>query len=179
MTQPTKPSIPTDFSDDEANGVAGRSSVRTALLDAAIGNLKTAIDAIIDNLALVQRDDTALLDGVVRMHTLSSEVLALLGSTSWVIRGSWVTTTAYAKGDIVLQSGVLYLCLSTHTAGTFATDIANALWGQITASGAASATSFAPTSTIAATNVQTAIQELDSETRPVQSMFVRDFFNGL
>lgn len=41
---------------------------------------------------------------------------------------AWVTTTSYIVGARVLQSGVVYRCLTAHTSGTFATDLAAAKW---------------------------------------------------
>jgi hypothetical protein len=66
-----------------------------------------------------------------------------------------------------------------HTSGTFATDLAAGDWGQVTANATAATTSFSPTATIAAITVQAAIAELDNEVRPVQSILVRELFNGL
>lgn len=45
---------------------------------------------------------------------------------------AWATSTAYAVGDVVLQSGSCYRCLTQHTAGTFATDLSNAKWREQT-----------------------------------------------
>lgn len=167
------------FATDEANGVAGRSSVRTAMLDASVTNLKTAIDQLIDNLALLQRDDGALLDQTVRIHTLSPDVLALLSSTAWRVRGGWAAATDYFAGDVVLQGGVVYVCIVTHTSSLFFTDLSAGNWGQVTANGTAATTSFATTTTLAAGNVQAAIEELDGELRPVQSILMRELFNAL
>lgn len=41
---------------------------------------------------------------------------------------AWTTTTVQAVGDIVTESSNVYYCLQAHTAGTFATDLANGLW---------------------------------------------------
>jgi len=177
--QPTKFTITVDFSNEEANGVSGRSSVRTASLDGLMTALKSTTDQIIDNLALIQRDDGALLDGVVEIHTLSAEVLALLSSTAWTVRGGWVTATDYAKGDIVLQSDVVYVCIVAHTSGVFLTDLAADKWGQVTANSNAANTSFSPTATISAVTVQAAIEEIDTDIRPSQSLLNRELFNGL
>lgn len=179
MTQPVRFSITADFSQDEANGVTGRSTVRTAALDALFSAVKDTTDDICDNLALIQRDDGALLDATVRLHTLSSDVLALIASTSFTVRGPWVGGTAYVKGDIVLQGGLVYLCIVSHTANVFATDLAAGDWGGLTTTSNASTTSFAPTSTIAAATVQAAIVELDNELRPSLSVINRDIYNGL
>jgi len=177
--QPVPLTITISFASDEANGVSGRSTIRTASLDGLAAAIKTTLDQILVNLALIQRDDGAILDGTVRIHTLSSEVRALLASTAWVVRGAWVGGTAYAKGDIVLQAGIVYLCVVAHTAGVFATDLAAGDWGQVTANATAATTSFAPTATISAVNVQAAVAELDNEVRPVQTILVRELFNGL
>jgi len=177
--QPTRFTISVDFSDDEATGVAGRSTVRTAMLDALMAALKTTTDGICDNLALIQRDDGQILDQRVTIASLSTQVLALLSSTAWAVKGGWVTTTAYKVGDVVLQGGIVYVCMVAHVSGTFATDLAAGNWGQVTANATAATTSFAAISTLSSTNVQAAIAELDSEVRPVQSILVRELFNGL
>jgi hypothetical protein len=154
---------------DGAHGAARR----------ALQALKTTTDQICDNLALIQRDDGHLLDQVVEISLLSDAVLALLSSTAWTVRGAWVGGTAYVVGDLVLQGGIVYVCMVAHTAGVFATDLAAGKWGQVTANATAATTSFAPTATIAAITVQAAIAELDNEVRPVQTILVRELFNGL
>lgn len=179
MTQPVRFTITVDLSEDEANGVAGRSTVRTASLDALFTALKTTTDQICTNLALIQRDDGQLLDQTVTIASLSTQVLALLSSTAWTVRGAWVGGTTYAKGDVVLQGGIVYVCIVAHTAGVFATDLAAGDWGQVTANGTAGTTSFSPTATLSAINVQAAIAELDTEIRPSQSILNRELFNGL
>jgi hypothetical protein len=179
MAQPTPFSITITFASDEANGVSGRSTLRTSGLDGLFQAVKTTLDQILVNLALIQRDDGQLLDQTVTIPSLSTQVLALLSSTSWTVRGGWVTTTAYAVGDLVLQGGIVYVCMVAHTSGTFATDLAAGKWGQVTANATAATTSFSPTSSISAITVQAAISELDNEVRPVRSILVREIFNGL
>lgn len=177
--QPTPFTITITFAADEANGVSGRSTVRTASLDGLFQALKTTLDQILANLALIQRDDGQLLDQTVTIASLSTQVLALLSSTSWTVRGGWVGGTVYAVGDLVLQGGIVYVCMVNHTGGVFATDLAAGKWGQVTANATAATTSFSPTSTISAITVQAAIAELDQEVRPVQTILVRELFNGL
>jgi hypothetical protein len=179
MAQPTPFTITVSFSADEANGVSGRSTVRTASLDGLMAGIKTTTDQILANLALIQRDDGQLLDQTVTIASLSTQVIALLSSTAWRVRGGWVTGAAYAIGDIVLQNALIYLCVVAHTSGTFATDLAAGKWGQITSNVTASTTSFSATATISATTVQAAIQELDNEVRSVQTILVRELFNGI
>jgi hypothetical protein len=177
--QPVPITITVSFAGDEANGVSGRSTVKTASLDGLMAAIKTCLDQIIANLALIQRDDGQLLDQRVTIASLSTQVLALLSSTAWKVRGAWVGGTVYAQGDLVLQGGIVYVCIVAHTAGVFATDLAAGDWGQVTANATAATTSFSPTSTIAALNVQGAIAELDNEIRPSQCILNRDLFNGL
>lgn len=40
----------------------------------------------------------------------------------------WVTATAYVVGDYVVSSSLTYVCLTAHTSGTFATDLAASKW---------------------------------------------------
>ncbi|MFH1603693.1 MAG: hypothetical protein ABIH03_07280, partial [Pseudomonadota bacterium] len=48
-------------------------------------------------------------------------------------RGTWLTATAYVRNDVALNAGYLYVCLTAHTSGTFATDLAAAKWLAILA----------------------------------------------
>jgi hypothetical protein len=41
---------------------------------------------------------------------------------------AWVTAHAYAVGNYVMQSGTMYYCVTAHTSGTFATDLAAGRW---------------------------------------------------
>jgi hypothetical protein len=179
MAQPVAFVVTVNFANDEANAVSGRSTVRTAALDGLMTALQTTISQVLTNLALIQRDDGALLDGRVTIATLSSEVLALLSSAAWVVQGAWLTGTLYAKGDVVLNGGIVYVSMEAHTSGVFATDLAASKWGQVTAAGTAATTSFSPTATISAVTVQSAIQELDNDVRPSQAILNRELFNGL
>jgi hypothetical protein len=59
--------------------------------------------------------------GYFRFHTAGA---SLLYSTP----SAWLTTTAYAVGDLVANGGSNYYCTTAHTAGTFATDLAAGKW---------------------------------------------------
>lgn len=48
---------------------------------------------------------------------------------------AWATGVAYALGNQVVQSSVIYQCLSAHTSGTFATDLAAGKWGELPKTG--------------------------------------------
>lgn len=142
MTQPTSYVPATDFSAEEAASTSGRSTVRTAQLDAELAAASLSITQIISNLSLVQRDDTELQDQIVKTHTLHPAVLTLIGSDGLNPRGLWVTSTAYAVMDLVESSGSSYICVTAHTSGVFATDYAAEKWMIMTPVGAAATTNF-------------------------------------
>lgn len=153
--------VQTDFSQDEAAQVSGRSTLRTAQLDAELSGVETSITSLITALSMIQRDDGDLLDAVVLIQSLSSEVLALMGSAGFNVRGPWITATAYAVKDLVKSGTGTYVCITAHTSGVFATDLAADKWTPIFDSTAftAGAIAFTPGGTIAAANVQAAIAE--------------------
>lgn len=166
MTQPTAYAVSNNFAADEAAALTGRSTIRTAKLDAELAALQLTIGQVLTNLAILQRDDTALGDGLVTVSTLSSSVKAIIATYGTTVRGDWVTATAYAVKDLVNVSGATYLCATAHTSGTFAVDLAAKKWLIISPSPsafAASAISNTPAGSIAATDVQAAINELDTE----------------
>lgn len=76
-------------------------------------------------------DQTAVLEfghEYVRIHIGGATLLAPTAA-------AWLTTTAYAVGDLVAQGGSQYYCTTAHTAGTFATDLAAGKWYALPASG--------------------------------------------
>lgn len=171
MSQPTAYSPATDFSQDELDNVGGRSTVRTAQLDGELAAIATTLAGVLTNLSLNQRDDGEIRDGRVKLFTLAADVLALLSTYGTTLRGTWLTATAYSSKDLVSQSGNTYICVSAHTSGTFATDLAAGKWLILslgTAPGAGTV-SFVPTATIAAVTVQAAIDEADTENRALSA----------
>ena len=136
MTQPTDYTPTTAFA---AFSPAGFANFGTNL-DTELGNIETTLDDILVNLEILQRDDTALANGIVTTDSLSTQVMQLLGTTGWEPRGAWVTATAYALKDVVSQSGTGYVCIVAHTSGTFNTDLSAAKWAPFTT--ASSATAF-------------------------------------
>lgn len=127
--------------------------------DAEFNALKATTDQIRANLALVQRDDTALANGIVAPDSLSTATLALMGSPT--PRGTWLTATAYAAKDVVVNSGTTYFCATAHTSGTFATDLAAGKWLALSAN--AAGTAFTPGGSLVSTTVQAALLELDTD----------------
>lgn len=169
MTQANPYTRTTGFADDERNNAGGRSTVRTAQVDAELDAIAVPLNLTIKNLALLQRDDTVMRDGVVPVSALGSDTLKLLTTGSAVVRGAWLTATAYAIKDLVTQSGNTYICAVAHTAGVFATDLAAVKWilFQIGANPTAGSIPFSPTVNTTSTNVQAAIVEVDSDLRAV------------
>lgn len=165
MSQPPPFVISTDFSDEESTGVSGRSTVRTAALDALFTSAKSTFDAILTNLALIQRDDGALKDQVVTLFALNASVLAYITVNGGTIRGDWVTATDYDVKDVVVSGTGTYVCAVDHTSGVFAADLAAFKWIRIfdTTNYVASNVSFTPVGTIAAVTVQNAIAEAAAE----------------
>lgn len=131
-------------------------------VDAELANVSTSVGELVEAVKNVRRSDGLLKNGVVTPESLSSATLTLLATGGTEYLGAWVTATAYTTGQYVTQSGSLYFCIVAHTAGVFATDLAANKWAPLTSDDAASV-AFAPTGTISATNVQTAVAELDSD----------------
>src|SRR5688572_15348975 len=157
MAQPTPYERSTEFAQEEANNVGGRSTVRTARVDAELDAISLSVTEILRNIALIQRDDGLLRDSTVKLHTLSSDVLALLTQYGSVPRGDWLTATSYALKDLVSESGNTYICVVPHVSGTFATDLSAGKWllFSLNVAPSASQVPFTPTGTLAATNAQT------------------------
>lgn len=162
MPQPTPYTRATDFSAEETAAVSGRSSVRTVALDAELDAVETNLQGLNANIALLQRDDGEVRDGVVKLHTLAGETRALLAAGPGALRGAWATATAYALRDVASQGGNTYLCAIAHTSGTFATDLAAGRWMLLSIGAAPTASSIPVTAVggITAANVQAALQDL-------------------
>lgn len=166
MSQPPPFNRSADYSADAAASAAGRSTIDPSKLDAELDAIEATLDETLSNLAQIQRDDGALRDNTVQIHTLASNVRALFAASGVVVRGAWLTATAYALRDIVTQGGATYICAIAHTAGVFATDLAANRWLLLANSPsafAASSISVTPAGGIASTNAQAALQELDTE----------------
>lgn len=165
MAQPTAYNKSTDFAADERNNAGGRSTVRTDRVDAEFSAIATTLRETLANLALLQRDDGKIRDGIVELYHLSTACRAALG-VDLTPRGLWATDTEYAAYDLVDFSGTAYLCPTDHTSGDFAADYAAGLW-QAFANGDATAASvdFTPPSTMTATDVDAAIKEVNTMAR--------------
>jgi len=83
-------------------------------LDTELYNVSTATKQTITRLALLQRDDGVLSNGIVTLSSLATDVSALI-STSFNYRGVWVTATHYAYKDFWTHptSGTTYVVTNT------------------------------------------------------------------
>lgn len=60
------------------------------------------------------------------------------GPAAWSAPVAWLTGTAYTAGppaSVVTQGGETYVCLTSHTSGTFSTDLAAVKWIKVAAKG--------------------------------------------
>lgn len=179
MAQAT-PYIPqTNFAADERDNAGGRSTVRCDRVDAEFDAIALTTDQLRGNLALIQRDDGKLLDGLVEYWNLSASAKAALLATKWTARGLWGTLTDYAVSDMVDVSGSSYVCAIAHTSGVFATDYAAGKWQIFVAGSNAGSVTFTPTTTILSTNLQTAVVEVDTNARAGYLPSLSSFYGGL
>jgi hypothetical protein len=131
-------------------------------IDGELNNIKAALDGVGTNLALIQRDDGALMNGSVSFDQLSPA----LQTAGLAPALPWVAGTAYSVNASVTQGSAFYRCLVAHTASVFATDLAAAKWVLIVdfstiALVAASLIAVTPSGSLT-TDVQTSLQALDS-----------------
>lgn len=115
MSQPTPYTPTTDFSQQEANNASGRSTVNTAALDAEFANIQSTLDQTLSNIQLIQRDDGKLADLIVDIHTISPDLLNLIGG--FQLKGDWSSATAYIVNDLVINGAYTYVCTQSHTSG--------------------------------------------------------------
>jgi hypothetical protein len=109
----------TDNPDEQQPGVQ---------LDAEFNAIKTSMTETQSRLAEIQRDDGAIKNLAVHPDALSAATRALIAAGG-TPRGAWVTATAYEVGDLVKAPDLAsYICVTEHTSGTFATDLAAGKW---------------------------------------------------
>lgn len=157
MTQPT--AYTREFNFQNYQATAPTTPLPGVHVDAELNRIKTTLDQIRVNLALIQRDDTALANESVGFDQLADEVVIGVNPPT-----TWVTLTAYVVNDTVFNSQKFYRCLVSHTSGTFATDLAAGKWvliADFTLTQPASGISYDnTTSGLAGVTVQTAVDEI-------------------
>lgn len=77
------------------------------------------------------------IEGLIIFNT-DTAALNVFSSAAWVEVGSgaggisaWITANAYLIDDVVHESNRIYLALTNHTSGTFATDLTNNEWVEL------------------------------------------------
>jgi len=154
VSQPTPYVRQADFSDHSTNfpsvphvGVD---------LDDEFNAVKVTLDQTLANLALIQRDDGQVANLTIGASQLKAELLALLaGSTVWT------TAVTYAVGAVVFINNAIYQCLTAHTSGTFAADLAAAKWATLVDFGGTYFTGTSTTSSALATGSKTFTTQAD------------------
>jgi len=133
MSQPPAYTRFKDYSNYQATHQLPGPALAGSDLDADFDRIKATLDAVLTNLAAVQRDDGDLHNGIVTPESLSSAVAIMIAG--WTVKGAWVTATAYAVKDYVTNGGNGYVCLVAHTGGTFSTDLAAGKWAIVQTAG--------------------------------------------
>jgi hypothetical protein len=122
MANPSPYTVAYSFSGFQANNPA--TPLPAPQLDSELGNVSASIASVISALGSVRRSDGALANGIVTYDSLGPAL-----QTAGVAPASaWLTGTVYPLNMSAIQAGVLYRCLVPHTAGVFATDLANGYW---------------------------------------------------
>lgn len=140
---------------------------RGADLDAEFNALRTTVNAVLNRLAEIQRDDGLLANSSVHPQSLTSETFVLLGS-DFVPRGSWLSATTYNPGDLVEHNGLNYLATVTHVSNDFDVDLASGRWQAFGGYPTAAQVVFAPAGSVGSVSVQQAIEEIDGDVQNKQ-----------
>ena len=92
-------------------------------IDDELNAIRTSLNQALDNLAILQRDDTALANATVSIDQLDDTVLALVGD-KFNVKGPWATDTSYDVSDLYAYNGQAYLVMVAHVSTAVATDVA-------------------------------------------------------
>lgn len=141
---------------------------RGADLDAEFNALRETVNAVLNRLAEIQRDDGLLANSSVHPQSLTSETFVLLGS-DFVPRGSWLSATTYNPGDLVEHGGLNYLATVTHVSNDFDVDLASGRWQAFGGYPTAAQVVFAPAGSVGSVSVQQAIEEIDGDVQNKQA----------
>ena len=89
-------------------------------VEAELDRIKSTLDAVLNNMAILQRDDTQLANQSVTAESLSQDALAIAQADGFNIRGDWATGIDYEINDVVDFNDATYICINAHTsASTF------------------------------------------------------------
>ena len=157
MAQPTTYTRQADFTSYSSNFPAVPQS--GTYLDAEFNAILTTLNGILTNLAILQEDDTTLKNRIVDPTSLATATLALI-SGNFTPRGDWADATAYAVGDLVNDDGATYVAHTAHTSSG-SLDTSKFVSWAITAD--AEDIGITPAGSISSTDVQAALEELDTD----------------
>ena len=118
MSQPKPYRRKYDFSD------AGGAQPPGGPLDGELDDVGLTLSQVLRNLALIQRDDTALRNGIVGIDALDSRVLGLISGGTFSIAGTWATATVYPAGAFFSDDEAIYLTMEVHTSTSIVDDLA-------------------------------------------------------
>lgn len=96
-------------------------------VETAFGNVRRTTDQIIDNLAILQRDDGFMKNGVVHPLALRADTAFIMGA-KWVPQGDWASGFNYQVGHVVKQDAHLHVCVIPHMAATWVLDNSRGYW---------------------------------------------------
>ena len=124
MAQPPSYNRGYDFTSFQTNNPD--EPIPAVQLESEFDSIKQTLDAVLINMAILQRDDTELANQIVTPESFSQETIALTKASSFNIRGSWSASTAYAINDLVEYNSATYIAVSAHTSSAnFSSDSAN------------------------------------------------------
>lgn len=127
-----------DFDTDEGDGLwtelaelpPGPQGPSGTLSVGAVATGAAGTDVIIANVGTPQ--------AAVLNITIPRGDVGNTGPAAWAAPVAWQTATAYtatAPRSAVVQGGETYVCLVSHTSGTFSTDLSNGNWIKVAAKG--------------------------------------------
>lgn len=164
MAQPTPYSRQYNFTNFQA--VSPSSPLPANYVDLELNSVKATLDATLNNLKIIQRDDTALANATVGYDQLKAE----LNGFGFNPPSNWATAVQYQVRDTVFENNGFYRCLVSHVSGTFSTDLAAGDWelvadfASIQTAAAASAAAAATSATTATTQASTATTQASTAT---------------
>jgi hypothetical protein len=97
-------------------------------VDAELDAVSVSVGQLADNLALIQRDDGALRNGVVTRDSLDAAV-----SLGFKPPVPWTSLTSYGEFSTIFYDQVFYVSTGEHTSGTdFGADLLDGRWVAVT-----------------------------------------------
>ena len=127
MAQPTPYTRQYNFNDFQTTSPA--SPLPGTQVDTEFNSVKTTLDDLNTNIALIQQDDGKIKNQSVHKDSFDAGALALMNTGSYTIQGDWTASRSYAVGDLVDNNGATYVATSAHTSSAaFTTDLTANKW---------------------------------------------------